>query len=76
VPFPFAILVMQLKYLVNAYAEDTNKLWTIDVTAKIAIIIIMPLFNNFVCCLVHFKIIHIYLIWSQARISRDFRINN
>jgi hypothetical protein len=48
VPFPFAILVTQLKYLVNAYAEDTNKLWTIDVTAKIAIIIIMQLFRNFV----------------------------
>ena len=73
-PFPFAILVTQLKYLVNA--EDTKKLWTIDVTAKIAIIIIMILFNNFVCCLVHFKIIYLYLIWSQAGISRDFRINN
>jgi hypothetical protein len=56
VPLPFAILVTQLKYLVNAYAEDANKLWTIDVTAKIAIIIIMLLFNNFVCCLVHLNV--------------------
>ncbi|MGA9910709.1 MAG: hypothetical protein WBP84_10915, partial [Nitrososphaeraceae archaeon] len=53
VPFQFAILVTQLKYLVSAYAEDTNKLWTIDVTAKIAIIIIMLLSNNFTWCLVH-----------------------
>ena len=27
--------VTQLKYLVNAYADDTNKLWTIDVTATL-----------------------------------------
>ena len=42
------ILVTQLNCLVNVYAEDINKFWTIDVTANITIIITMPLFRNFV----------------------------
>ena len=53
-PLSFAILVTQLNYLVNEYADDTNKLWTTDVTANIAIMIIMPIFRNFVALSTYF----------------------